>query len=159
MSNRNIRFGVVKEESADKGPHKLVRAISDGKSMDVKVWETTGISASPTKDSDMLILTPDGDDGKAVGFIMPPPAKRTDGQKPGDVSYPNHVTGNTIVHDKDGNTVVKTPTGGTVKLFKNGQIGLQAGGGQKIYVGDVGGAGCFPVLTTAGPSKIVMAKI
>lgn len=158
MSSRNIRFGVLTEESNDAGPHKLVRAKADGKPMDVKVWETYGVQASPTKDSDMLILSPDGDDGKAVGFIIPPPAKRTSGQKPGEVSYPNHLTGNTIVHDVDGNTIIKTPSGSITKHFKNGQIGFQPAGGQKVYIGDVNGVGCFPVVTTAGPSSIVYAK-
>lgn len=109
MTTRAIRFGVIHEESADKGPYKLATVMADGKPMDCEIADLTGIEGSPLKDSRVLLLTPDGDDGKAIGIVYGPPVKdRTDGQKPGEVTYKNHKTGNKIVHDKDGNTQMKT---------------------------------------------------
>jgi hypothetical protein len=150
MSNRIIRFGTVTEPSNDKGPHKLVRGVADGKPLDFKAWETDGVESNPVKGSDVLILTPDGDDGKAVGLIMPPAKDRTDGQAEGEKTYKNHKTGNEIRHDKDG---------GTVKLHKSGDIGVLPKGGNNVFLGSLDAAGTSPVMTEAGPSRNVRAKV
>ncbi len=110
MSDRNIRFGVITKTSADKGPHKLVTAIADGKEMVVQVFEPYGIQGSPLKDGVVLIFSPDGDDGKAVGIVMPAPKDRVDQQKPGEVTLKNHDTGNRIQHTVDGHTLIDTKT-------------------------------------------------
>lgn len=102
-----IKFGVLHEESKDKGPFKLGVVMSDGKKMDAEILDMTGCEGSPIKDSRCLIFTPDGDDGKAVALIFGPPVKdRTDEQKPGEVTYKNHKKGQFIKMDDDGNIMV-----------------------------------------------------
>lgn len=110
MSNRNIRFGTVHEESKDKGPFKLGKAMADGKPMDVEFIDLTGIEGSPLKDSRCVIFTADGDDGKAIALVFGPPVKdRTDQQKPGEVTLKNHKTGSATQYADDGsiNTTAK----------------------------------------------------
>ena len=51
-----------------------------------------------------LILAPDGDEGRAIAFVMPRPKDRVDGQKEGESQFVNHETGNTITHSADGTT-------------------------------------------------------
>jgi phage gp45-like len=105
--SRIIRFGVIHEESADKGPYKLTKVMADGKVMDLEVIDVAGAEGSPLKDSRVLIFTPDGDDGKAFGIAYGPPVKdRTDGQKPGEATYKNHKRGQRIKLDDDGNVVI-----------------------------------------------------
>jgi phage gp45-like len=107
MSHRSIRFGVIDEESNDKGPYKLARVKADGKKMDIELIDTTGVEGSPLKGSRVLILTPDGDDGKAVGIVYGPPvSQRTDKQKPGEVTYKNHATGTAVTFKANGDMVV-----------------------------------------------------
>lgn len=155
----NIRWATVTKSSNDKGPYKLVDVESDGHKFTAHVIEPYGVQGSPLKDGQALIIPVDGDEGKAVALIMPPPAKRTDQQKEGEVSYPNHDTGNTIKHDKDGHTTITTPSGTVVKCHKDGNVGVKPGAGKKVYLGDVDGTGMSPVVTLAGPSSNVLAKI
>jgi phage gp45-like len=107
MSSRSIRTGVVHEESNDKGPFKLVKVMADGKVMDLQVLDITGSEGSPLKDSQVLILTADGDDGRAYGIIAGPPTKdRTDKQKPGEVMYKNHKRGQSMALTDDGSVKI-----------------------------------------------------
>jgi phage gp45-like len=103
-----IRRAVVTKVSNDKGPVKLVTVESEGKEMDVEVFETDGASSNPLEGSSCLLLPVQGDDGQIVAIIGAPPAVRVDQQKPGEKTYKNHDSGNYIKHDADGNTVIKT---------------------------------------------------
>lgn len=158
MSSRSIRFGVIYEESADKGPYKLAKVMSDGKVMDLEIMDIAGVEGSPLKDSRVIIFTPDGDDAKAIGIAFGPAVKdRTDGQSPGDVTYKNHKSGNVINHDKDGNTNITTPSGTLVNIAKDGTVGVKPGAGKNVYLGDIGSGS--KVVTVAGPSANVYAKV
>lgn len=108
MSDRNIRWGRVVKESDDKGPYKLHTIETDGKQMDIQAVECYGVQGNSIAECQCLVLVPDGDEGKAVAIIMPPPAKRTDQQKAGEVSYVNHETGNVIKHEANGDTTIRT---------------------------------------------------
>jgi len=103
-----IRWATIKKSSNDKGPYKLVEVESDGHQFVAHVLEGYGVQGSPLKDGQALIIPVDGDEGKAVAIVMPPPAKRTDEQKEGEVSYVNHDTGNVMKHDADGTTTTTT---------------------------------------------------
>lgn len=159
MSTAQIRWGKLTRVSNDKGPYKTATFSVDGVDREIKVIEPFGVQANPMKDSQAMIICPDGDEGRAVALVMPPPAKRTDGQKEGEVSYVNPVTGNTIKFDADGHTTVTTPSGSISKHYKDGTIGVEPGSGQKVYLGKVDGAGCAKVVTVSGPSANVYAKV
>lgn len=101
---RMIRTGVVVEESKDAGPHKMIKVTADGKQMDVKVLDFAGLSGSPLKDSEVLLLIPDDDDGRAYAIPLGPPTKdRVDGQKPGEVDVRNHKSGSSTKYKDGGN--------------------------------------------------------
>lgn len=102
------RWGQIVTVSNDKGPFKLIRVQSDGHEVTAKVLEPYGVQGSPMKDGIVLMFPLDGDEGKMIAIAMPPPAKRTDEQKPGEVSYVNHDTGNAMKHDADGTTTTTT---------------------------------------------------
>lgn len=155
----SFRWGEVVKPSNDKGPYKLVRVQSDGHEVTAIVLEPYGVQGSPLKGGQALMIPIDGDEGKMVAIIMPPPAKRTDEQKEGEVSYPNHDTGNFIKHDADGNTTIQTKGGAIIKEWKDGTIGVKPGAGQKVALGDVKPDGMARVMTEAGPSDIVWAKV
>ncbi len=105
-----IKFGVLKEETKDKGPFKIGMVLADGKPMEAEIVDMTGSEASPLKDSRCIIFTSDDDDGKAVALVFGPPvADRTDGQKPGEVTYKNHKRGQTIKLKDDGSVETKSP--------------------------------------------------
>lgn len=109
MSDRNLRWGVVKTVSNDKGPHKVCEIECDGKKMTAFVGEVFGVQSVPHVGAQVVIGLLDGDEGKAVVLAsMPRPKDRVDGQKEGEVSIKNHDTGNAIKHDKDGHTSVST---------------------------------------------------
>ena len=103
-----IRFGVVTGVSEDKGPHKLVKAESEGNELIVKIFEVDGASSNPLEGSELLILDVQTDTGHAVALASAPPADRVDAQKAGEKTYKNHKTGNSIKHDDDGNTTIET---------------------------------------------------
>lgn len=100
-----IRWGELVEESKDAGPYKLARAKSDGHEFTVHVMETYGIQGSAPKGSQLVIIPIDGDLGKAIAFAIPPPKDRVDGHKPGETRLKNHVAGQSLLLDKDGNIV------------------------------------------------------
>lgn len=107
-NGRSIRWGKLKGPSDDKGPYKLHTIETDGKEMDIHIIEPYGIQGNAIKDSMVLVFVPDGDEGKAVGIALPPPAKRVEGQKDGEVQLKNHATGNEIKHEAGGDTIIKT---------------------------------------------------
>lgn len=155
----SARWGEVVKASNDKGPYKLIRVQSDGHELTAIVLESYGVQGSPLNKGQCLLLPIDGDEGKMVAIVMPPPSKRTDQQKEGEVTYINHDTGNSIKHDVDGNTTIELPGGTVVKHWKDGTIGVKPGGGQKVALGDVRPDGMARVMTEAGPSVNVYAKI
>lgn len=155
----SIRWAEVIKPSNDRGPYKMVEVESDGHTFIAHVIEPYGVQSSPLKGGQALIIPVDDDEGKAVALILPPPAKRTDQQKEGEASFVSHKTGNALKHDDDGHTTITTPGGCIIKEWKDGRIGVQPGAGQKVFLGEVGGAGCHPVVTTAGPSSNVFAKV
>lgn len=104
----DVRWGMLKGPSSDKGPHKLATAVMDGKEIDVQVFEVGGVEGIDVEEARAIILIPNGDAGQALAFVMPPPADRTDKQRPGERTYRNHITGNAIKHDADGNTTLNT---------------------------------------------------
>lgn len=111
-----IRTGFVSEESKDSGPHKMCKVVCDGKPMDAKVLDIAGLSGSPLKDSEVLVLIADDDDGRAFIIPLGPPTKdRIDGQKPGELDLRNHKRGNHIKLDDGGNVIVKSE-GGVVDI-------------------------------------------
>ncbi len=107
-AHRNIRWAKVVGPSNDKGPYKLVDLEADGKQITAMVLDLGGVHVTPVKDGQALILLPDGDEGKAVCIVMPPPAKRVDEQKEGMMTLKNHVKGQSIVLDDNGNIIAKT---------------------------------------------------
>jgi phage gp45-like len=118
----SARWGELVKVSNDKGPFKMIRVQSDGHEVSAKVIEPYGVQGSPVKDSIVLMFPLDGDEGKMVALVMPPPAKRTDQQKPGEVSYVNHDTGNAMKHDADGTTTTTTKKDHVVKAGSDGRI-------------------------------------
>lgn len=98
------RWGDIIKESADKGPYKLLRVQSEGHEFDAIVIESYGMQASPIEKGQVFVLPFNTDNGQAVAMVLPPPAKRVDLQKPGEVSLKNHVSGNRRYMDNDGDT-------------------------------------------------------
>lgn len=98
------RWGDIITESNDKGPYKLVRVQSEGHEFDAIVIESYGMQASPIEKGQVFVLPCNTDNGQAVALVLPPPAKRVDQQKPGEVSIKNHVSGNRTYMDNDGDT-------------------------------------------------------
>jgi phage gp45-like len=143
---RSIRFGEIKEASTDAGPHKLIRVTADGKPMTVKLWEPYGVQGSPTVGGEVLIFTPDGDDGRAVAIAMPPPKDRVDGQKQGEVTIKNHAAGQTVKMDADGNVSVECAGTMTIKAPKivldgNCYVGGESGAKPASREGTIDSAG------------------
>lgn len=105
------RWGTVVGPSNDKGPHKLARARSDGGEVTFEVIDPWGMASNPIAGSKVLLMQLDGDEGKLVGIVMAPPARRMDKQKGGETSFASPHTGNYIRHDADGNTKTVTTQG------------------------------------------------
>lgn len=102
------RWGTVVGPSNDKGPHKLVRVKSDGHEATIEIIEPFGVQSNPIQGSKVLVMQLDGDEGKLVGIVMAPPARRMDKQKAGETSFASPHTANYMKHDADGNTKVVT---------------------------------------------------
>ena len=163
MNNSNYNFegrwGQITEVSNDKGPYKLARVQSEGHEMEVLIVEPTGVQANPLKDSQIYIFPTNADNGQVIGIALPPPAKRVDQQKEGEVTYSNLLTENAIKHDADGNTTITTPSGAVIKEWKDGRIGVKPAPGQKVFLGDVDNNSMARVATEAGLSVNVYAKV
>lgn len=108
MSTAQFRWGKLARVSNDKGPYKLATFSVDGVDREAHIFDVSGIQTNPQKDSLAFLICPDGDEGRAIAFVLPPPEKRIDGQKEGESTFANHVTGNTVQHQANGDTVVKT---------------------------------------------------
>lgn len=122
-----FRWGVLTKASNDKGPFKLGIFEVDGKSDIVAlIFEPYGLQASALVGSSAAIFYPDCDEGRALAFVMAPPAKRIDGQAEGESSFANLDTGNVLKHDKDGNSVLTSQqdidltAGAEVKITSTG---------------------------------------
>jgi len=113
MTDRNMFYAELIEVSADKGPYMLARAAADGDEFDVRIHNQHGVASNPLKGSLILVNCPDGDLGKAVGMIEPPPADRIDQQKEGEVRIKNLKSGKqqTVELDDDGNILMTSPNG------------------------------------------------
>ena len=109
MATEQFRWATLKKVSNDKGPYKLATFSADGKDdIIAHVLDLSGVQANPEKDSLAFLILPHGDEGRALAIVLPPPAKRTDQQKEGEVSYVNHTTGNVMQHKADGATEIRT---------------------------------------------------
>jgi len=159
MSTSQIRWAKLTTASNDKGPYRVAEFDVDGAPRKFKVVSSYGVEANPEADSMALITCPDGDEGRGTAHVMPAPAKRMDGLKPGEVAYRCPLSGNMIKHDADGHTTISTPSGSVSKHYKDGTIGVEPGAGKKVYLGKVDGAGCSKVMTVSGPSSNVYAKV
>lgn len=99
----------------------------------------------------------DLESGRVMGRVY------TDEEKPPRVESGEmaliHKDKGTIKFDKDGHLTLSQESGSIARLFKDGTVGVQPGGGKKVYLGDAGGAGCHRVATEAGYSTNVYAKV
>jgi phage gp45-like len=129
MSDRNIRWGQLTGVSDDKGPYKLTEVETDGKRMNVIVVEPFGIQSVPHSNAQMLILVPDGDEGKAIGIAMPRPANRIDQQKEGEVTLQNHDEQQYVKLDANGNVNIVSPNANITVSAPNGSITFTCEGG------------------------------
>lgn len=123
-----IRWGKVKTASADKGPYRLAEVESDGKVLDVHIIDPFGLQGNPHVDGEVLIFTPDADDGKACGIVMPRPKDRWDGLKPGEVGLKNFDKGQTIHMDANGAIVMASPNGDTLIKSPGGIVHINPPG-------------------------------
>lgn len=115
MSTEQFRWATLKTVSNDKGPYKMATFTADGQDIIAHVLDIGGVQMNHQQDSLAFIITPDGDPGRAIAFVLPPPANRTDQQKEGEVTYTNHKKGQTIKMDEDGNIIIKS-AGGVVHI-------------------------------------------
>jgi phage gp45-like len=107
--NRNIRWATIKRTSNDKGPYKTVTVECDGAEYELMALDLGGVQSAPVEGGQVLMFLADGDEGKAAGIVMPPPADRVDQQKPGETTIKNWTRGQTIKLDDNGDVVIKTP--------------------------------------------------
>lgn len=113
MSTAQHRWGTLKKVSNDKGPYKIATGNFDGKEIDFIVVDMSGMQTNPLEKSQVFLITPDGDEGRAFGLVLPPPAKRVDQQKEGEVTMINHKDGKGqfVKLDDNGNVIIKSPSG------------------------------------------------
>lgn len=102
MSTSTYRWGELKSVSKDKGPYKLGGFEADGKPIVAKIMETQGVECNPVDGSIAFIICPDGDEGRAMAFVVAPAKLRTDQQKEGEVNFKNHKRGQNIKLDDNG---------------------------------------------------------
>ena len=124
--SRSIRWAEVREPSNDRGPHKLAELVADGKRMTAHVIEPYGFFSSPIKKGLAVVMIPDGDEGKAVAVMLPPPAERVDGLKEGELMLKNLIAGQFMKFDADGHCTLELPGNLTIKA--GGDIVTEAGG-------------------------------
>lgn len=118
-----IFWGEVQKPSNDKGPYKGLRVQADGHSFNAQVIESGGYHQSPMTGSQVLVMLPDGDMGKAVVIGGQAPKDRVDGQTEGMVTIKNHKNGQTITMDANGN--VNITLSGTCSI-KSDQMTVEA---------------------------------
>lgn len=99
----------------------------------------------------------DLESGKVVGRVY------TDEDKPprvesGEMAFVNSKQG-ILKSDKDGHWSITQTSGTNIQAHHDGTVGVQPGGGKKVYLGHVSGANCYPVATSAGYSTNVLAKV
>lgn len=122
MQHIDGRWGEVIEESNDKGPYKIVRVQSEGHEFEAIIVEAYGMQASPVKGGQIFILPFNADNGQAMAMVLPPPAKRVDEQKPGEVSIKQHKSGNRRYMDNDGDTQEATKRDFSIKTKRHHTI-------------------------------------
>lgn len=121
--NATIFWGEVLKPSNDKGPYKGLRVQADEHEFNAQVIESGGYHQSPMTGSQVLVLLPDNDMGKAVIIGGQAPADRVDGQTEGMVTIKNHKNGQSISMDASGN--VNINLAGTCSI-KADQITMDA---------------------------------
>jgi len=126
MSTSQIRWGKLTRVSKDKGPYKLATASVDGVDREFKVLDVSGVQTNPMKDSQVMLICPDGDEGRMFGIVIPPPAQRTDGLKEGESVFTNHKDGQFIKMSEGGHIEEKAKGNKTTEV--DGTITVKSGG-------------------------------
>lgn len=116
MGTEQFRWATLKEVSNDKGPYKLATFEADGQDIIAHPLDIGGVQMNHQKGSLAFIITPDGDPGRAIAFVLPPPANRTDQQAEGEVTFTNHLKGQAVKMDKDGNIILTSSGSGIVHV-------------------------------------------
>lgn len=98
------RFAEMKEVTNDKGPYKLARFEAEkGHTVTAQIIEPFGLQSSPMKGGQAILIPLDGDEGKFVALVLPPPKDRVDGQKEGETTLINNKTGTKVTMLENGN--------------------------------------------------------
>lgn len=98
------RFAEMKEVTNDKGPYKLARFEAEkGHVVTAQIIEPFGVQASPMKGGQAILIPLDGDEGKFVAIVLPPPKDRVDAQKEGETTIINNKTGTKASMLENGN--------------------------------------------------------
>lgn len=126
MSTAQFRWGKLARVTRDKGPYKLATASVDGVDREVHLFDVSGVQVSPQKDSLLFMICPDGDEGRAIAFALPPPAERTDGLKEGESVFTNHKDKQAIKMS-DGGHIEVTGKGNKTTTM-DGNITITSGG-------------------------------
>lgn len=126
MSTAQIRWGKLSRVSNDKGPYKLATFSIDGVDRECKILDVSGIQSNPMKDSQAMIICPDGDEGRAFAIVIPPPAERTDALKEGESVLTNHKDKQYIKMSEGGHIEEKAKGNKTTEV--DGTITIKSGG-------------------------------
>ena len=129
------RWGNLIEVSNDKGPYKLAKFESDKHQFTAQIIDPYGMQGNPPKGSQCLLIPVDGDEGKMIAFVMPPPKDRVDALKAGETAYKNHVAGQQTTFTEDGD-IVTTASGKHTETF-GGEHVENIGGDKRITTGGV----------------------
>lgn len=113
-----IFWGEVLKPSNDKGPYKGLRVQADDHEFNAQVIESGGYHQNPMTGSQVLVLLPDNDMGKAVIIGGQSPADRVDGQTEGMVTIKNHKSGQSITMDSSGNVNINLAGTCSIKADK-----------------------------------------
>jgi hypothetical protein len=101
--------------------------------------------------SEVLLFAPDGDVGKSVAVVQPPPGVRYDAQTEGGITYGSPLAKTRTVITPDGNMVVEVEGNCSVKikgnasievdgscsLKANGDVTVESGGTMKFKAADL----------------------
>ena len=103
------RWAEMTEISNDKGPYKLGRFEAEkGHVVTAQIVESFGVQGAPMKGGQALLIPLDGDEGKFVALVMPPPKDRYDAQKEGETTLINNKTGTRISMLENGDIQVES---------------------------------------------------